>query len=333
MKKFLLHLIIVLFSVSAYCQSGYRVEIRQVFPNSSFVYSNVFNFKREMDNAITSQSAKLRGNNSNYKVQITTPNGSETRYIQNIVWMESVNGVKTYHRQKTNPAKSYNVSTVWEGCSCNAEGSAKGTMQRHEFIYRVSLAGSPNEYETAFVDAKTAQEKAEIIYKDSFSEDKPVKVIVYCFKDGKPTVFEKKENEREYQAFRERKRIEEEKTAEEIKQQEIKDNICAFKTRMNFIAEHRDSLTFDNGLDSCRSALEKAKTYVPDSIFFKEKLDSLYKEALLKNVLLKKEGKKIRKLISTYEAAIQGDSSIDSLLHHTKDILTIKNEFNKKKNK
>lgn len=332
MRKILSFICAALFPVVIYAQK-YEVEIRQVFPNSSLVYSNLFKFKRDMDNAIASQSAKLRGNNSNYKVRITTPNGSETRYIQNIVWMESVNGVKTYHKQKTNPAASYDVSTVWEGGSCNADGSVKGTIQKHEFIYRVSLAGSPNEYETAFVDKKTAQERAEILYKDSFTEDKPIKVIVYGFKDGKQTVFEKKENEKEYQAFKECKRIEEEKAAAEKKRQEIKDNISVFKTRMISIMENRDSLTFDSGLDSCRSALEEAKTYVPDSIFFKEKLDSLYKEILLNNVLLKKEGKKIRKLISAHETAIQGDSSIDSLLHHTTGILTIKNEFNKKKNK
>lgn len=328
MKKFLSFIFAALFSVVIYAQK-YEVEIRQVFPNSSLVYSNLFKFKRDMDNAISSQSAKLRGNNSNYKVKITTPNGSETRYIQNIVWMEFVNGVRTNHRQKTNPAKSYDVSTVWEGCSCNADGSAKGAKEMHEFVYRVSTA--PNEYKTPFVEKETAMAKADELYSNLYAEDRPVTVIVYSFRSGNPIVFLEKNNEKEYLAFKERKRIEEEKAVAEKKLQERKNNISSFKKSMNYIIDHCNSLTLKSGLDSCQNALEKLQ--VPDSIFYSEKLYTLYKEALLKNVLMTKEGKKIRKLITVQEAAIQGDTSIISLKKHTTEIISIKNGLNSKKKK
>lgn len=331
MKKILFYLIIALFSVAAYGQSGFRIEIKQVFPKSSLVYSNVFNFKREMDNAITSQSAKLRGNNSNYKVQITTPNGSETRYIQNVVWMESVNGVKTYHKQKTNPANSYDVSTIWEGCLCNADGSAKGAKETHEFVYRVSTA--PNEYATPFVEKGTALAKADELYRNLHAKDRLVKVIVYSFREGNPTTFLEKENAEEYKAFFAQKKIEEEKVKVEKRLQEIRTNVIEFKTKMTSIAKQCDSLTLDQGLNDCHHVLKTAKVYVPDTTFVKEKLDSLYKDALLKNVLLTKEGKKIRKHITVHEAAIQSNSSIDSLLNHTKAILSTKDKINSKKAK
>ena len=196
MKKAISFICLALLSIVTYAQGGFRVEIRQVFPKSSLIYSDVFNFKREMDNAIVSQSAKLRGNNSNYKLQVTTPSGNETRYIQNIVWMESINNKKTYHKQTTYPQKSYDVATIWKGCSCNADGSVKGKMQTREFLYRVSL-GIPDKYETAFVDKEAAIAKAKEFYEKMFAEDRPVEVIVYGFMDGKPTIIEKKENRKE----------------------------------------------------------------------------------------------------------------------------------------
>ena len=102
---------------------------------------------------------------------------------------------------------------------------------------------------------------------------------------------------------------------------------------MTNIVEQPDSLTLEKGLNYCHHALEIAKVYIPDTTFVREKLDSLYKNALLKNVLLTKEGKKIRKHIAVHEAAIQGNSSIDSLLNHTKEILSTKDKINSKKTK
>ncbi len=125
MKKtiiFILSLLIITVSVA---QNGYRIEIKQVFPKSSSVYSNAFNFKREMDNAISTQTAKL-SDNGNYQILITTPSGKETRNIQNINWVQTINGVKTYHKKQTSPKRFYDASTVWEVYACNIDGTRKG---------------------------------------------------------------------------------------------------------------------------------------------------------------------------------------------------------------
>lgn len=332
MKKYVLFICTALFSVAIYAQK-YEVEIKQVFPKSSVVYSNLFKFKRDMDNAIASQFAKLKGNSCNYKVQITTPNGNEIRYIQNIVWMESINGKKTYHKKTTYPKKTYDVATVWKGCSCNADGSVKGTMQTHEYIYRVSL-GIPDKYETAFVDKETATSKAKELYGEVFAEDRPVEVIVYGFMDGKPIIIEKKENQKEYKAYQERKRVEEEKEAAEKRLQEIRFDVGQFRKQISDIVQKCDSLSLDSNLVRCQLSLtELGKANVPDSTFVKEKLDSLYKDTLLKKVLLSKEGKKFRKQIIEHEETIEKDSTINALLKHTSDIISVRRSISSKKTK
>ena len=160
MKRIIISFISVVFSLIVSAQSGYRVEISQVFPKKASVYSNVFNIKSELDNAVSTQSAKLRGNNCNYKISIKTPSGSDARYIQNIVWIESVNGAKTYHKKQTSPSSSYKVATKWQGYACKVDGSPKGTVKKEDFIYRVSLIGSTNEYETAFISLTNAKTEA-----------------------------------------------------------------------------------------------------------------------------------------------------------------------------
>lgn len=185
MKKSVIFILSLFISTVVVAQNGYRVEIKQVFPKNASVYSNAFNFKREMDNAISTQMAKLNGN-SNYQILITTPSGKETRNIQNINWIQTVNGSRTFHTKPTSPKLSYDVATVWEGYSCNVDGSRKGQAVKREFVYRVALADKPDDFKTPFVEFNTAKAEADLI-KDAAPQEELVEVIIFGYNSDVPS--------------------------------------------------------------------------------------------------------------------------------------------------
>ena len=199
MKKVVIFILSLFISTVTVAQNGYRVEIKQVFPKSGSVYSNAFNFKREMDNAISTQTAKLNGN-CNYQIMITTPSDKETRNIQNINWIQTVNGIKSFHKNKTSPNKFYDVATVWEGYSCNIDGSRKGKAEKKEFVYRVTFADTPNDFKTAFVDLNTAKNEA-IGYINAALQEELVEVVIYRFDTDVPSVFHKESNREQHNAY------------------------------------------------------------------------------------------------------------------------------------
>lgn len=198
MKKVVIFILSLFISTVAVAQNGYRVEIKQVFPKSASVYSNAFNFKREMDNAISTQTAKLNGN-SNYQIMITTPSGKETRNIQNINWIQTVNGVKSFHKNKTSPNKFYDVATVWEGYSCNIDGSRKGKAEKKEFVYRVAFADNPDDFKTPFVEYNTAETEANLIV-EAAPQEELVEVIIFGYNSDVPSEI-RKSNADQYNVY------------------------------------------------------------------------------------------------------------------------------------
>lgn len=199
MKKTLLFFFVWLTSAVCIAQNGYRVEIKQVFPKSTTVYSNAFNFKREMDNAIANQTAKLNGNN-NYQILITTPSGNETRNVQNINWIQSVNGSKSYHSKKTLPKQSYDNPTVWECYACNIDGSRKSKAEKKEFIYRVALSDDPTNFKTAFVEFDTAEKEANSIV-EAASQEELVEAIIFRYDSDVPLETDRKSNVEQHDAY------------------------------------------------------------------------------------------------------------------------------------
>lgn len=199
MKKALLFVFTALISAVCIAQNGYRVEIKQVFPKNTTVYSNAFNFKREMDNAIANQTTKLNGN-SNYQILITTPSGKETRNVQNINWIQYVNDVKTHHTKRTYPKQFYDVPTVWEGYACNIDGSRKSKAEKKEFIYRVAIADDPEDFKTAFVEFNTAENEANSIV-DAASQEELVEAIIFRYDSDVPLETTRKSNLEQYNAY------------------------------------------------------------------------------------------------------------------------------------
>lgn len=302
-------------------QGGYRVEITQVFPKKTSVYSNVFNIKRELDNAVSTQSAKLRGNNCNYKISIKTPSGSDTRYIQNIVWIESVNGAKTYHKKQTSPSSSYKSATNWQGYACTVDGSPKGTVKKEDFIYRVSLIGSTNEYETAFISLTNAKTEANKIFAKTNSNKSLVEVVIYKFVGKEKTKIDSLTNKKEYLAYKEKLHTEDSLEVVNNNQLAIKTGVEKFLMGMKYIHSKKDSLK-NEGIRHCRIALEETAKIIPDSIFISEKLDSIYKSVLITDFIFKNKNKAIKGLINELQSRDDSDSleTKSILLDYTKRI-------------
>lgn len=325
-------LVVILCQLSSLCvfaQSAYRVTIRQVFPKSQQVYYNTFNFKREMDNDISSQTAKLRGNTNNYSIQIVTPSGKETRYIQNINWIQTVNDVKTYHKSQTKPAASYPVPTVWEGTACSIDGSPKGELIKYQFIYKVSK-GDANSYLTDFLTKDEASSLAHRLYDENLVEDKPVQYFVYANKNGVFELVEEFSNKQIYQEFLAARLLRLEEAEAERLRDSLATSVSGFKSRMAELLIARDSLEV-NGLRQCRIALETACETIPDSLFIKEKLDSTYRLAVSQFYQTASFFKKNRRTKQLHERIIdQNTESRDSLLLYTKQLEDLLLPSNKK---
>lgn len=323
MKTALLTICLTFLSINLFSQSEYKVEIRQVFPKKVIVYSNTFRFKRELESAVSSQSAKYRGNNNNYSVLIETPIGKETRPIQNIVWVETVNGAKTYHKKLTSPASSYQSATNWQGYACSVDGSPKGTVKKEDFIYRVSLIGSVNEYETAFVNLANAKAVAQKVFTKNKAIDHLVEVVIYKFVGKEKTKIDILTNKKEYLAYKEK--LQREDSLEVVKSNNlsIKNAIEKFKTEMIFIHSKKDSLMKDEGIKHCRLALEETARIIPDSIFISEKLDSTYKSIFITDFLSNNKNKEIKGLLNELQTRNNSNDSLEVkaiLLDYTKRI-------------
>ena len=357
MRRIILFVAAVLFTATVFAQGGYRLDVKQVFPTSATVYSNSFDIRRELDNAVAAQTAKLRGNTNNYKLQIKTPSGSETRTIQNIVWIQSVNGVKSNHRGKTYPKESYNEPTVWEGYSCNIDGSRKGTGDKYEYVYRVAktIDGSKygvkdgegsvkGSYETPFIQERQAPEEVDRIYGKNFVREKRVEVVMYRFSVGKEygeRVYEKT-NEKEYLEYVEKEQSAKQKEEQEKIRQANMRKVDEFRVSMNGLKAEvgnikvKDSVTI-KALHSYREVLSGCQ--ISDSLFFKEKLDTVYQNTV-REVLMPYVKKKNKALLEeriaqmTEDATAKTKSALLACMKKIEEILIpVKVEKKEKKSK
>lgn len=326
MKKAVTSIIFLFISVVfVFAQEGYRLTVRQVFPSNKEVYKNSFDFKRELDNAISSQTARYRGNSNNYTLIINTPSGRETRFIQNINWIQTVNGVKTYLKAKTEPDSSYPIATVWSGSACKIDGSPKGETITYEFIYRVAEGATEN-YKSEFIEKTSALAMAEALYTENLTADKLVQYVVYRFDgDSITSVFEKN-NEIQYNEYLAAKKAEEERLEAE---RQLAANVDGFRGKMDVLRSAKDSLKLE-GIHLCLEVLESTTSVIPDSIFVKERLDTVYRVALI-NDFLPKKGKDYKK-IKQHVERLEDEciTSRDSLLNYTRSIESILFPSNKK---
>ena len=327
MKKVLFIICITLFSVATFAQGDFRVEIKQVFPKSSLVYSNAFNFKREMDNAIASKTAELRAKNANYKIFIKTPSGNETRPIQNIVWIETINGKKSYHQKKTSPSlsSSYKVPTMWQGYACTVDGTQKGAVTKVDFIYRVSIVGGTNEFETGYVSLENARIKAKKAFAESKAIDRLIEVVIY--KDKEKMEEETLSNKKEYLAF-ENEQKHTVDSLEAIRKEQLSmtnGSVEKFKKDLKYIQDKKESLKKE-GVRHCRIALEETARVIPDSTFTSERLDSIYNTIFTNDVLSGTKNKAVKVLLNELQSKRTISDPMGAkavLLYYTKQIEAI----------
>lgn len=328
MRKTIISSFLILISWNlVFAQDSYRLTIKQAFPVAKEVYKNSFDFKRELDNAILSQSSKYKGNDKNYTLLITTPSGKETRYIQNINWIQTVNGEKTYHKSKTSPSKSYNEATIWIGSLCNIDGTPKGKPETYEYIYKVSDIVTQKEL-SEFLKKEDAITRAKELYDEHFVENALVGYSVYAYNRQNRILIETFDNQVEYKAFL--VALEEEKERERIRRQEeqkrlaIINSVEEFKSSMTDLHSDSVKVTLSNidGVSRCVSVLEKSQIEIPDSTFAKEKLDSIYKSVIVNDYLSPLGRRKIKPFQQQYDC-LKDDSisSRDSLLKYSRHIV------------
>lgn len=299
MKKVVAFILLFLITMVTVAQNGYRIEIKQVFPKSLTVYSNVFNFKREMDNAISIQTAKL-SNNGNYQILITTPSGKETRNIQNINWVQTVNGVRSYHKKQTSPNRFYDAATIWEGSACNIDGSRKGKTVKKEFVCRVAFADSLDDYKSPFVDLAAAEAEASRLFEENVTDERLVEVVIFKFENDKRVECNRKSNKEQHERF--------------VTQKIIND----YKTAMDTIHEKKDSLKII-GVETCWDALNKL-SIIPDSFFISQKLDSIYLAVLFNDIVPENEIKDPQVKAKIDEMKNQQEHTVSKYLQLSKDL-------------
>lgn len=311
------------FCMNVLGQQKFVLEIRQVFPQNKLEYGRAFDYPEDLNRTKSSQMQKLKGN-ANYRVDIKRPNKQDNHEsIQHIKWIELVNGVKSYYKNETRPAESYLKATVWEGYKCDLYGKPVGIKKRKEFLYRVSLAQSGNEYETDFIEKDSALAQADHIYNKVFTVEHPVEVLVCKFSGNIMTVIDSLTNEKDYHAYL--KQVEDKQVAAqtENKLQVMKQNICRFKAEMDSICLKKDNLKL-KGIYNCQKVLKTTGSLIPDSVFFAEKLDSVYRSVLIDNILPYADKKKKKEL--KQPVIFMGDKTIcqkTTLLSFTTNIIKI----------
>lgn len=303
-----------LLSVSgANAQNAYRLLIEQVFPNKKEVYYNAFDYRRELDDAITRQSSRLRGNECNYIMKISTPAGMSTRYIQNINWIQTVNGTKSYHKSRTSPLKEYPVATVWTGSACNPSGHPTGEETVYEYLYRV-MEGDDTAYRTEFILKDDACRIGKSLYDSIYTEKALVQVHIQYMSNGSMVTCMSLSNQEEHERYLRRQEQEKQRRA-------LQDNIEKFIEGTDAL-EKNDSIDLKTFLENSLKLIEESTSSINDSVFKKKSLDVLYLK-MLRNHLTQLKKRDIKKIQGSYDFimnAAQKDVPRDTLKQRTDQI-------------
>lgn len=272
MRRIALTVLMVSIWVLAFAQNQYRVEIRQVFPQKKTLFAKAFDLPSQMDRAISQQSSRLNGM-ANYTIHTSTPKGSNTRSIQNVKWIQTVNGNTTYHSKPTSPTSKYLSPTIWKGYACNINGAPSGKTSTREFVYRVSLKDSTDHFKTDYVEKSTALAEANKIFKAANSQDHPVCVVVYSYSGKKATEIKRITNDEEYKEYLDKI------NTTVLAQNHISELVDSLKKEMREIRISKDSLGME-GITKGRLVLQNIGCQIPDSVFYFEGLDAEYRSVV-----------------------------------------------------
>lgn len=336
MRRVIHIFLLILIPLASAAQNGYRLTIVRTLPGKDrTVFQKTFSMKKDLNDAISAQTATLQKTHANYRLTAATPQGRETRYIQNIRWIQVVNGKETYHSSRTYPAKSYTIPTQWTGYKCDIDGKKTGDVQKAGFIYRVAVKGNKDKYETLFVTDKVARAMADSIYKRLYVTDRPLSIMILRTDGNRMSVVDSCTNAKEYALYMERQQqiadsIENARLEQLAEQEKLirREQIKQFRELMALISSKKDSLKTD-GIKSCRAAIETVAVPIADSLFVSERLDSLYLSVLTDDIfpyIPKKKQKDIKDI-----NPVPADKVKTALLNYTRRIESIIS--NNRKNK
>ena len=130
----------IMLVVSAIAQYGnFSIKVRKVFPTKGVVYENTYNLLDELDKAKLAAIKKYKGTSENYLIEMTTPNGVKTEAIQNIKWIMSEDGEKSYFKSEPNLPPKYPYETTVLVYECNNDGSQKNKPKSRNYKYSYKL--------------------------------------------------------------------------------------------------------------------------------------------------------------------------------------------------
>ena len=330
--------LLILIPLVSVAQNSYRLTIVRTLPGKDrTVFQKTFSMKKDLNDAISAQTATLQKTHANYRLTASTPQGRETRHIQNIRWIQVVNGKETYHSSRTYPAKSYAIPTQWTGYKCDIDGKRTGDAQKAGFIYRVAVKGNKDKYETAFVTDKVAKAMADSIYKRLNVTDRPLAIMILRADGNRMSAVDSCTNAKEYALYMERQQqiadsIENARLEHLAEQERLIriEQIQRFRELMASISSKKDSLKTD-GIKSCRCAMETAAVPIADSLFVSEGLDSLYLSVLTDDIFPYIPKKKVKTVKDINQTPAPADKVKTALLNYTRRIESI--VFDDRKNK
>lgn len=164
LKKLIITVCInIVLIASATAQYGnFSIKIKKVFPSTGVVYENSYNLLDELDKAKLTAIDKYQGTSENYLIELVTPNGKKTEMIQNIRWIMTENGKKTYYKTKPTPKKCYPQSTLVTIYECQNDGFQKGQPASYEYkyTYRLLINKKQQDYDNNYYTQKSGDEQA-----------------------------------------------------------------------------------------------------------------------------------------------------------------------------
>jgi hypothetical protein len=200
-KKILILAAIFLCSLQIQAQSSFSIKITQVYPAGGVVYGNMYNLSGELNRAETQLRNKYSGNSANYIMELTRPQGKETKSIQNIFWILVENNKTTNRSSKPTLPQYYIEPTVAEYYKCDIRGNKVSdySKQDYDYFYRFYKGNDVVENPDDFYRTKTS---CETLSREIFNKNKVDSI--YCVAkiyDSKRNVRDSIDNKEEYNRY------------------------------------------------------------------------------------------------------------------------------------
>ena len=269
-------LLYVLFLNVTQAQNTFSIRINQVYPpQSAAVHVNTYSLSSQLDaaerNLRTEFSSGSRAN-ANYTMELTRPTGRETKAIQNIFWVRSIDGkIDRYKDISAIPKMdaSYPKATKIEIFAINNDGSRKNdsrnSVTEFNHYYKLFIDGIEQTIGTG-ADKQSyfrPRDKCEEAAKKYFNEKKPEDNSALCevkIFDSTNKIVSVISNKEQHDIFLSKK--EKEKEAQEDNTPQTETETEGTQTTCETVV-----MFYKNRLHAVRSSPEKIKNDIKDEAF------------------------------------------------------------------